>query len=166
MEISRDIILNSFLVENRRRPGANGRGHPGAGIPSRRRRIDSNHLSRGAHHQGNAGILELPKLQTFAHSCETFSMNCVADSGGHSANCKFAFFRAGCAARNGCRRPRWSGPDQLARPVGTRQDRQMSRRRRQVRQSFINEQHPLAAMNRLLATALAKGIDSLRTVRV
>jgi len=117
--------------------------------------------------KGNAGILELPKLQTFAHSCENLLDELRSQTLAVTPQIVICFFP--CWMR--C--AKWlQAPAMVRTKISSRGQSVLGKIAKCLEgvaksgKGFINEQHPLAANESITGTALAKGIDSLRTVRL
>src|SRR5260221_6665793 len=167
MEISRDIILNSFLVE-----AGEGLAQMEEAILELESHPEDGELIqtifRVVHTiKGNAGILELPKLQTFAHSCENLLDELRSQTLAVTPQIVNLLFSVLDALRDMVAGAR-DGKDQIS-SRGQAVLGKIAKCLEGVAKSgkgFVNEEHPLAANESITATALAKDIDSLRTVRV
>ncbi len=167
MEISRDIILNSFLVET---------GEGLAQMEEAILELESHpedgeliqNIFRVVHTiKGNAGILELPKLQSFAHSCENLLDELRSQTLAVTPQIVNLLFSVLDALREMVAGAR-DGQDEISSRGKTVLSK-IAKCLEGVAKSgkdFVNEEHPFAANQSVTATALAKDIDSLRTVRV
>src|SRR5258708_108293 len=167
MEISRDIILNSFLVET-----GEGLAQMEEAILELESHPEDNELIQNIFRvvhtvKGNAGILELPKLQSFTHTCENLLDELRSQTLAVTPQIVNLLFSVLDALREMVAGAR-DGQDQIS-SRGQSVLGKIAKCLEGVAKSgkgFINEQHPLAANESITGTALAKGIDSLRTVRV
>jgi len=167
VEISRDIILNSFLVET-----GEGLAQMEEAILELESHPEDNELIQNIFRvvhtvKGNAGILELPKLQSFTHTCENLLDELRSQTLAVTPQIVNLLFSVLDALREMVAGAR-DGKDQIS-SRGQSVLNKIAKCLDGVVKSgkeTIHEEHVSAPDQPLSTTALAKDIDSLRTVRV